>query len=37
VIQKTIPGGTVQTVFTTTSRSLHPRNDDDDEDFDLDE
>jgi hypothetical protein len=30
------PGSTVQTVFTTSSRTLRPR-DDDDEDFDLDE
>jgi len=36
VIQKMAPGSTVQTVFTTSSRTLRPR-DDDDEDFDLDE
>ncbi|KAF7977461.1 hypothetical protein HWV62_3645 [Athelia sp. TMB] len=36
VIQKTAPGGTVQTVFMTSSRPLQARKDDDD-DFDLDE
>jgi len=36
VIQKTTPGSTVQTVFATSSRSLRPR-EEDDEDFDLDE
>jgi thiol-disulfide isomerase/thioredoxin len=36
VIQKATPRSTVQTVFATSSKSLRPR-DDDDEDFDLDE